>query len=177
MRELPWLRISDKIDVKEEGWRSVDRRALGIILLVGGLIIFFGQLGIMSGDLFFLVITVGLISGYVISGFRTGLLVAGSCTGALAAFIAVTERSPEPERGYLFFLFMGLAFLIVFGVEYAVARRGRWALYPGLIIGAFSAFVYVQESGYLSFSIAYWQFWPLLLIIAGLLVLYSGRRG
>ena len=154
----------------------MERRVLGLILLVGGLIIFFGQMGIMSGDLFFLIITVGLISGYVISRFRTGLLVAGSCTGALAAFIAVTERTSAPERGYLFFLFMGLAFFLVFGVEYAVARRGHWALYPGAIIGAFSAFVYVQESGHLSFSLAYWQFWPILLIIAGVLILLSSRK-
>lgn len=153
----------------------MDRRVLGIILVVGGLIIFFGQQGVMSGYLFFLIVTGGLILGYVASGFRTGLLVAGTCTGALAAFVALSERGPEPVGGFLFFLLLGLAFLIVFGVEYAVARRGQWALYPGSIIVAFSALVYIQESGHISISVAYWRYWPLLVIIAGLLILYSGR--
>ncbi|MFO8059205.1 MAG: hypothetical protein R6U70_00905 [Bacillota bacterium] len=154
----------------------MDRRVLGILLVVGGLIVYFGQQGTMSGDLFFFILTGGLVLGYVVSGFRTGLLVAGSCSGALAIFVALSERSPLLATGFLFFLLFGLAFLVVFVVEYAVARRGRWALYPGFIITAFSAFVYVHESPHISISAAYWKYWPVLLIIGGLLMLYSSRR-
>ncbi|MFW5896882.1 MAG: hypothetical protein ACOCVQ_02215 [Bacillota bacterium] len=147
--------------------RNLNNKALGIMLIVAGLVWAMARVGIIEGPNFLLVLATILIAGYFLAGYRTPLLVAGTVLAAVGLF------ADTGEEGYLFFIFLGAAFAAVYLIEYTLHRNGTWALYPagGLIV--FGLFVmFVQNEDY-----AMWlgQLWPIALIALGILLLMPKR--
>ena len=152
------------------------REVLGIILVFAGLIVYSAQAGFMSGQLFLFLVALGLLVGYLYSNYRTGLLVGATCTAAVALFVTITEQWPELSGGWLFFFLIGMAFFTTFLVQRYVGTRAGWALYPGMALLAFAAFLYVEEAGHVTLSFAYWRYWPLILVVIGIYLLFSSRQ-
>ncbi len=148
----------------------VNARLWGAVLICAGFILTIAQMGYMSGEVFLLLVAAGLLAGYLLSGYRTGLLVGGACVGALGMFVAVDRY--VAAGGWLFFLFLGIGFLLVLLVERLVGRQTDWPVYPGVVLVGFSAFIFLQEGGAVALSFAYARFlWPAVLVGLGLLLL------
>lgn len=79
--------------------------------------------------------------------------------------VALSDQAPPLILGALLFVGMGLVFVLV----YLLAQRHRqwWALVPAGILIIFGLFVFGQ---YASVGVGWWRWWPLLLIVAGVMV-------
>ncbi len=141
----------------------MNSKALGIILIVAGLVWAMARVGVIEGPNFLLVLATILLASYFLTGYRTPLLVAGAVLAAIGLFADLGAE------GYLFFMFLGGAFAAVYVIEYALHRGGTWALYPAGGLVAFGLFVmFVQNEEY-----AVWlgRLWPIALIALGILLL------
>ncbi|GEM_PF-6646903 len=150
----------------------MDARFWGVVLICVGLMAAVSQLGYVSGDLFLLFVSAALLAGYLLSGYATGLLVAGMSVGALGSFVAISDRYPA-TGAWLFFLLMGGGFLLVLLIERLLGRSIDWPVYPGAALVAFSGFIYVRERGCIAVSVSYWRYWPILLVGIGLIMVLA----
>lgn len=151
----------------------MNSRTLGIVLIVFGLLIYLANISMLSGEAVLIGIGLGLLIVYFTSRRSIGFLISGAVVTAVGAFAAVDRWLPG-EHGYLFFLFLALAFAAVYLVELN-HERGGWAGWVAVALAAFSAFVFfVEVDTPLAATLRSW--WPALLVIAGLWLLFGGRR-
>jgi len=150
-------------------------RTLGIVLIIVGLLVYLANIGVMSGEITLIALGAGLIVAYFTMGNKTGFLIAGSVVAAVGLFAALERWLPGDETGYLFFLFLALAFANVYLVELVVRGGGAWAGWVAVALAAFSVFIFIVEvETPLATSIKAW--WPVLLVAAGLWLLFTGRK-
>jgi hypothetical protein len=154
---------------------TLSSRALGIILVVAGLLIYFANVGIFAGEFVLIGIGAAFIAVYFMARRHTGFLVAGCVITAVGLFAAVDRWFPGRDHGYLFFLMLALAFAAVYLVESFVRREAVWALYVSLGLGVFSAFIMIVENDPPLFrGVA--SFWPILLVGLGIWLLVDSQR-
>lgn len=154
----------------------MDAKKLGVGLILAGVIAFIVSTGYFTGDAFLLLLGAALLAGYLLTGYRRGLLVAGSCLSALGIFNAVVDRYAAWVRAPLFFLLFGLAFAVVYLVEGVMGRSVRWSMWMSLASLGFSGFLILVEFGYLVPGPEYWRYWPAVLIALGLWLLAGSTR-
>ncbi len=154
----------------------MDKKSLGTVLVILGLLMLVVQVGTITGEYLLLALGAVLIAAYYLTGFRSGFLIAGSILSAVTIFGLLDSRGRlESYSGALFFLFVGLAFAFVYVIEAAVGKDSRWAIFPSLALLALSGVIYLSEMGYVHLQ-AIGRYWPVLLIIAGISILVGGSR-
>jgi len=134
----------------------MDRKWLGLVLIIIGGIFLLSNLGYYPGE-FTLVIVGGLLllmyyrSGNSVYRRNQGLLIAGAIVTMVGLFAAIEQNFPLGDRdGYLFFIFLGIAFLFVFlmhtrHLKNLSAGKRRWPLYPTAGLWGFSLFVFMVQ--------------------------------
>lgn len=160
-------------DRRENWWAIIPAGALvslGVVALLSDLVA-----GELVGSLFLLGLAAIFAALYFmeIEGQRRNwwaLIPAGVLT-VLATMVILSQIVQGGALGAFFFL--GLA--AVFGLLYLIRSEERelgWAKFPALGLAAFGLFVLaVTATGRLM------RFWPLLLILAGLIAIWRGWRG
>ncbi len=149
----------------------MQRPILGIFLIAFGLLLLVQRTQVLSGDYFLIILGLALIASYFVTvQHRTGLLVAGSILIAIGAYSNLPIRL---NADYLFFLSLGMAFAFVVIAEKIVGRTTIWPLYPAFALAFVSIIIYAAQHGLASAIIPYW---PVVLILAGAIVLLSARR-
>lgn len=153
----------------------------GLILIAGGLAVFALQLFPELFDQFswpWIMIAIGLV--FAIASLLSrigGLMIPGIIVGGLGGIFLWQEGSGDPSSwSYIWTLipgFVGLGMLI--GSLYdADLREARWAG-AGLVF--FSALGFIMFSGLLGVDADLLQYWPVLLIVGGVIVLLRSLMG
>jgi hypothetical protein len=158
------------------GRRGRPRGAAGVVLIVIGVVALIAtlsrneQIGLLFLPALGLIF---LIWGIVVR--NPGLLVPGGVLTGLGVGVLLAQdvfKTSDQQSGAVILISMGVGFLIITPLSLLVARRRQyWALVPGailLLIGAAIlvggvALQVVQDIG---------MFWPLILIAAGVYVLW-----
>lgn len=135
----------------------MDRKWLGLLLIIVGGIFLLSNLGYYPGE-FTLVIVGGLLllmyyrSGDSVYRRNQGLMIAGAIVTMVGLFATIEQNYPLGDRdGYLFFIFLGIAFLSVFLVHTRHLKslpsgKRRWPLYPAAALWGFSLFVFIVQA-------------------------------
>lgn len=126
------------------------KNTVGIILIVAGLLLLIGNLGLMEGNL--TLIGIGAIFLIAYGSSRKngkgnlGLLIPGLIVSAVGLF-ALMEQNLRfvSDRGYLFFAFLGTAFLFIYLIQTRREPNGRWPIYPALGLYGFALFIIAVE--------------------------------
>ncbi len=166
----------------------MNRKWLGILLVVIGGISLLSNLGFYSGE-FTLLIVGGLLlfmyyrSGDAVYKRSQGLIIAGMIVTMVGLFAVVEENFALGDQdGYLFFIFLGIAFFLVFLVHtrhldsLPVGKR-RWPLYPAVGLWGFGLFVFLVE--FLERDLAeaiLSNLFPVALIVIGVIMLVKAFR-
>ncbi len=145
----------------------MNNKALGIILITTGAIWALARTGAIQGPNFLIALGAILIAAYFATGYRLGLLVAGSIVAAIGLFADLGGE------GYLFFIFLGGAFITVYIVERLLNKDSGWALYPAAGLIGFGIFILFVENEHYAAMIP--TLWPIVLIALGLLLLIPRR--
>ena len=155
----------------------------GIILIIAGIILLLSQVGVISGQVFLFILSLGFIATYALLGGRKeygniGFLIPGTVLLAVALFASMSSFA---ENGNLnpgfFFLGLSLSFLAVFlvhTISFKEADHGGryWPLYPagGLLIVA----LLIQFSGKWATYLSWINYlWVAALIIFGIWLIYK----
>ena len=145
-----------------------DRNMLGLILIGGGLLFLFAQLGLFPGFGNVVLLLLGGIFLYAYfttkPDYRIGFLIPGSILTGLGVGVLL-ENAPifgSVFDGGIVPMFLGLGFVLIWFLE----RRHWWALIPGGIL---------VMSGMSSLRV-FGTLWPLALIAVGVYLLYGQSR-
>jgi len=177
---LPWALLSGLgglaflavyLQDRREWWPLIP----GAALLSLSLTILLGMAGLPSGaagSVLFLGIALAFLPIYLADRRENWWAIIPA--GVLTVLAAMAILGEVVEGGVLgAFFFLGLA--AVFGLLYLIRGEERelaWAKFPALGLAAFGLFVLaVTSAGRLV------RFWPLLLILAGLIAIWRGWRG
>lgn len=151
----------------------MDKKKIGVLLVVIGIFILLNTLNLISDEIFLYLLSGGFIFTYFILGGRKhyrniGFLIPGSILLAIALFSDLQRlESFDSLGGGLFFIMLGLAFLVVF-IHTTAFEKWDWPIYPAaalIIFGIFVLFVensdFIQKLEYLNYIT------PLVLIAVG----------
>ena len=155
-----------------------NRRGIGTgLALIGiGIVALLFQLGV--GDLFgeAMVLTVGVVFLLIrFVGKVRWAVYPGAFTSTVGAVIFLAARDVDMEVFWpLFVIAPGVSFLII----RAASPKERWAVFPGLLITGIGLIMFLFSTGLLSWFYLdiLAKFWPLALIIMGLLCIVGSRR-
>ena len=145
-----------------------DRNMLGLILIGGGLLFLFAQLGLFPGfgNIVLLLLGGGFLYAYFTTraDYRIGFLIPGAILTGLGVGVLL-ENAPLIGRlfgGGIVPVFLGLGFVLIWFLE----RKHWWALIPGgvMVLAGLSS---VLRIGAL---------WPIVLIALGMYLLYDQSR-
>jgi hypothetical protein len=147
---------------------------LGILLvLVGaGLLIQYFVPGVSGATLVLAAIGLSFLAAWALGGSRWAF-VPGALVTALAASGFVRELNVYTGPGVTA-LALAAAFLLIWLVDYARGLRSTWPLWGMAIFGLIGI---VQIAGRFSAMPELGAVWPVVIIILGLLLLLSSRRG
>jgi hypothetical protein len=145
-----------------------DRNMLGLILIGGGLLFLFAQLGLFPGFGNIVLLLLGGVFLYAYfttkPAYRIGFLIPGAILTGLGAGVLLENA---PIFGNLFGggivpMFLGLGFILIWFLE----RRHWWALIPGgvMVLAGLSSVLHVGA------------LWPIVLIALGVYLLYDQSR-
>lgn len=134
----------------------MDRKWLGLLLIIIGGIFFLSNLGLYPGEFTLMIVGILLLLMYYRSGASVyrrsqGLIIAGAIVTMVGLFAAMDQNLPLGSRdGYLFFVFLGIAFFAVFLVHTRNLKsmppgKRRWPLYPAAALWGFALFVLMVE--------------------------------
>ncbi|NBG86926.1 hypothetical protein [Isachenkonia alkalipeptolytica] len=134
----------------------MDRKWLGLLLIIIGGIFSLSNLGYYPGEFTLMIVGILLVVTYYRSGDsvyrrKQGLLITGAIVTMVGLFAVIEQNLPVGNRdGYLFFVFLGIAFLAVFLIHTRHLKtlplgKRRWPLYPAAALGGFALFVFVVE--------------------------------
>ncbi len=158
------------------------RSTIGLILIVLGLVIFLGNMNIISGDYTLFIIGGGFLLAYYLSAKSTsqrkvGLLIAALLILMTGLFDIADNYVVSDLAGSLFFMFLGTAFILIYILHTMHIDNGKqkWPLYTSVAIYAFSLFIYLVEVVDLRIieNIAE-RYWPIIFIIIGARILFKG---
>ena len=151
-----------------------DRRALpGIILVVIGLVLLGAQWFDLTGAGVLAAISAVFLVTYAATR-NYGLLIPGMVLGGLAAGVGLQQPGNDPEVG-LVVIGLACGFFGVFFIDVVLANHPErwWPLIPAGILSAVGADQLVRGSA-VADAIA--RFWPVALVLAGIVVLVSSLR-
>lgn len=160
---------------------------LGVILIVIGILWTLSNFQRMNDQWILPLIGAILVIAYFYSKDTQekraiGMLIAGCIITMVGLFSVLNDYYfLGIFEGTLFFIFLGIAFLAIYFIHtrYLVDQDSghqRWPLYTGLIIIAFGLFVLFIETMKLpDIRKIYALFWPLILMILGLYILFFHR--
>ncbi len=153
---------------------------IGLILVSVGVLMLLGNLGVLGGEFMLLAIGAAFLIFYGLSGRETvsrkvGLLIPGLiiiAVGLFAQFESQLENAP-----YMFFVFLGLAFLGVYLIHTRSIEGGKWPLFPALGLFGFAAFVFAATNFNISFlGTIMNNLVPAGAILVGLVILVKTRK-
>ncbi len=159
-----------------------NRSIIGLVLIALGLIIFLGNMNIISGDYTLFIIGGGFFLAYYLSGKSTsqrkvGLLITALVILMTGSFDIVDNYLRADLAGSMFFVFLGTAFLLIYILHTMHIENGKqkWPLYTSAAIYAFSLFIFLVEVVNLRIveNIAE-KYWPIIFIIIGTIILFKG---
>ncbi len=158
---------------------------LGVLLIVVGLFIFIGHFVDMPGNLFLFFLSAAFFFVWSYLGGRSsysgvGFLIPACVLLAIALYSSVDRFVVDTVfEGSLFFMLLGGAFLLVYGLHTRTAGREggekNWPLYPAGGLVAFGLFVLLVQS----FENYDWLariIFPVILIAGGAYLLYKSTR-
>lgn len=156
---------------------------IGLILLAMGLIIFLGNLDIISADFTLFIIGGGLVTAYFLSGKgperrKVSLITAGLLVLMIGVYDLADNYIASELSSILFFILLGTAFLLIYFIHtFRYSQGNKWPLYIALCIYAFSLFIYLVEIvNFRVVEIYAEKYWPLLLVLVGAYVLGKGLK-
>jgi hypothetical protein len=151
-----------------------DRRTLpGIILVVIGLLLLGAQWFEIAGFGVLGAISIVFLASYAAT--RTyGLLIPGMTLAGLAVGVGLQESGYDPEGG-LVVLGLACGFFGIYVIDVLLAGHAVrwWPLIPGGILAVVGG---SEVSRGTAAADAIARFWPIVLVIAGLLVLFNSLR-
>lgn len=160
----------------------MDKRKIGVLLLLVGLFILLNTVGLISDDFFMYLLSAGFLITYFLLGARKhyrniGFLIPASILLALALFSDLQRIDFIADLGGgFFFIILGLAFVVIF-IHTLAFEKWDWPIYPAsalIIFGVFAIFIenstFIQSRNYLNYLT------PAILIISGIIILYIDNR-
>jgi hypothetical protein len=161
----------------------------GILLIVAGIFLLLNQLGVLSGQVFLFMLSLGFIATYVLLGARkeygnVGFLIPGTILFAIAAYAAVSD-SPgfEGLSPAYFFIGLSLSFLAVFLIhtfwfKNLVHGERFWPVYPAAGLLLLAGIIGLSVSGQWAEHLGLLNYlWIVALIAVGIwMVIKSVKR-
>lgn len=155
---------------------------VGILLIGIGLLSFLGNMGVVTGDFFLILVGAGFLGFYFASRKPIkpiGLLIPGCITFAIGLFSNL-EYMVGPFDGPAFFFLLGLSFLAIHGIHATFSgssKSTQWALIVGISLMAFGGFVLSTTfMDYAPFRFILQNLWPAGLIFGGLLLIFTNKK-
>ena len=145
-----------------------DRNVLALILIGGGVLFLFAQLGLFPGFGSIVLLLLGGVFLYAYfttkAAYRLGFLIPGAILTGLGVGVLL-ENAPlvgDLFGGGIVPLFLGLGFVLIWFLE----RSHWWALIPGgvLVLASLSSILQIGA------------LWPVVLIVLGVYLLYEQSR-
>lgn len=145
---------------------------VGIVLILLGVLFFFAQRMGIGGEGVVAVIGLAFLAAYAFTGQYAFLVPGGIMTGLGIGIIYETRLG---ANGAPVLLGLGLGFISITVISRLDSRAGGhwWALIPGGILTLVGLLLAAGQTGTLG-AIARW--WPALLIVLGLYIIYRQRR-
>ncbi len=143
--------------------------AIGCFLLIGRWIPDAGQ---------YLVLAIGLILLIIfLATGEYGFLVPGGIVTGIGAGIPLATAYEGQFGGGLFLVAMGIGFVLIWVLAevFRLRERNPWPLVPGLVLGTIGALVASGDRAY-PLADAIGTAWPLILVVAGLVLLAGSVR-
>ncbi len=130
-----------------------------------------GLLGQMAGPFFLASIGSGFVLIFATNPAHWWAIIPGGVLGTLAVVAAVEEFGEGPfEVGSVFFLGLGITFLVLGLLPRVDGRALRWALIPAGALLLFGLLVNTPAIAYVNYI------WPVALIIGGAYLLWRGYQ-
>lgn len=134
----------------------MEKKKLGIILIVIGFFILFNSLNLIGEDVFLYLLSGGFLLAYFLLGARKhyrniGFLIPGAVLLAVALFSDLQNLEFFNNLGGgLFFILLGFAFFIVF-IHTNAFTKWDWPIYPAASLILFGIFIiFLEKSDFLA---------------------------
>jgi len=148
----------------------------GILLIAAGILALMLQQGMLGTAEILIMAGIFSLIGYMYVGISFGLLFAGCMAMAVGIHSnLMTYYNPLYQAPMLFAL-LGLGAVLSY---LTAALRGfgqRWALSLGVAFTVLSGVIFYDRLYGLSLPSNWFDFWPLILVLAGLWLIYSSMR-
>lgn len=151
----------------------------GLILLVLGGTSLAGNYRILNVDMSGFLFLTGLGAVFLALYFGkhiTGFIYPGCILIAIGSY-TLFDNIFHIEMGWLFFTLLGLAFYAMYLIEHQKVGQ-RWPLIPGTILIVLSSLFFLTSLEIITDN--FWSlisyFWPVILIIVGLRIIYNNRK-
>ncbi len=166
----------------------MNRTVIGIMLVVLGVLFLLGNLGFLSGALVMLLVGGGFLFFYYSSGKKAsnrklGLLIPGAILIMISIYNFLVESLRiDYVEGYLFFIMLAVAFVAIYFIhtrhlkELTKGKR-TWPLYPALGLFVFGILIlFERQLESETVSVILTNIFPILLIIAGIIIVIKTRK-
>ncbi len=142
-------------------------------LILGAILILIGVAGLVrmavpsSGGVIVLMIGIGMLALFAMTR-AYGWLIPGCIVTGLGAGIVAQEYGPAVESGALIVGGLGLGFISIWvlGALFRVKEQHAWPLVPGTILVTVAVGLWLDSVSSLDV-----EWWPMLLIVIGLIVI------
>ena len=159
--------------------RNPGQVMIGCLLLFMGGFFLLSNFGMLRGEAFLIFLGLAFVGAYFFSGRQVGLLIPGAvltAVGSFAWFESMRLWRVRPSGGW-FFVFLGLAFAMVFIVDsLGRPKPSTWALFPSAGLLLFGFFVLAVDVVPRTWWHMATTWWPVLLILLGALIMLKPRE-
>ncbi|HOJ93197.1 MAG TPA: hypothetical protein PKW23_06040 [Dictyoglomaceae bacterium] len=153
----------------------MERRNLGILLIVIGAFLFLLNFNLISWDFALLLISIGFIVAYYRFGKILGFLIPGCILLSISAFNLVKDIYSNLNPIYSLF-FVGIGFILIFFIHYSKKEQDSaekyWSIYPGISLIALSLLIGLLQASPAFLKIII----PVILIALGIFYLVKAIR-
>ena len=160
--------------------RNSGQIVMGLVLLFLGGFFLLNNLGFLRGEAFLVFLGLAFVGAYLLTGRQVGFLVPGAVLVSLGLFAGLEQSRffwGQRAGGGWFFMFMALAFAAVFIIDsLGRASPTTWALFPAAGLGLFGLILLGIDVVPRSLWRTTATWWPIVLILVGLLFLLKPKR-
>lgn len=160
----------------------MDKKKIGLLLVIIGIFIFINTTGLLSDDIFLYLLSGAFLISYFMLGGRKhyrniGFLIPGAILLAIALSSDLQKiKFIANLGGGVFFILLGLAFAAIL-IHTAAFKKWDWPIYPAAVLMFFGLFViFVEKSSFIQNRSYLNYLTPAILIITGLILLYVDKR-